>query len=183
MKQTKKITVSAMVVALTVVFLAVGAFVEALDLTAAALASVIVMFVFMEVGKPYHYLVWLASSLLCFVFFPQSFVWINYLLIFGIYPILKAYIERAARVLWVPLKLVYFNVTAVLLILASELIFGIPFFEDDLSLSFLGENTFILKAVIYVLLIVAMMVYDFFITVMARFYFARIRPRIEKMLK
>ena len=58
-----------MVVALTVVFMAVGAFVEMLDLTAAALASVIVMFVFIEVGKPYHFLVWLGSSLLCFVFF------------------------------------------------------------------------------------------------------------------
>ncbi len=183
MKQTKKITVSAMAVALTVVFMAVGAFVEMLDLTAAALASVIVMFVFIEVGKPYHFLVWLGSSLLCFVFFPQSFVWVNYLLIFGIYPILKAYIERAARWLWVWLKLVFFNIAAVLLILASELVFGIPFFENDLSLPFLGENTFILKAAIYVLLIVAMMVYDFFVTVMARFYFARIRPRIEKMLK
>ena len=120
MRHTKKLTVSAMAIALTVVFMALGAFVEALDLTVAALASVIMMFVFIEVGSPYTYLVWLGSALLCFVLFPQSFVWINYLLIFGIYPILKSYIERLKRPFWIPVKLVYFNVAAVALIFLSS---------------------------------------------------------------
>jgi hypothetical protein len=183
MKETKKLTVGAISVALTVIFLSLGAFVEALDLTAAALASVIMVFMFIEVGSPYTYLVWLASSLLSFVFFPQSFAWINYFLIFGIYPVLKAYIERLPRVFWIPIRLVYFNAVAVLDILASELILGVPFFGQTEDIPFLGENTLLAKIVIYALLIVAMLVYDVFLTAMVRFYLAAVRPKIEKLLK
>ena len=183
MNQTKKLTVGAISVALTVIFLSLGAFVEALDLTAAALASVIMVFMFIEVGSPYTYLVWLASSLLSFVFFPQSFAWINYFLIFGIYPVLKAYIERLRRIFWIPIRFVYFNAVAILAILASELILGVPFFGQTEDIPFLGENTLVAKIVIYALLILAMLVYDVFLTVMVRFYLTTVRPKIERLLK
>lgn len=183
MKETKKLTMSAISVALSVVFMALGAFIEVLDLTSAALSSIVMLFVFIEIRKPYTYLVWLASSLLGFAFFPQSFVWVTYFLVFGIYPILKAYIEKLKRPFWLPVKLLYFNVASPLMILASEYLLGIPFFSDDLSIPFLEENTFILKIVIYVLLNVALIVYDYFLTVMVRFYFSTFRKRIEKILK
>ncbi len=183
MKQTKKLTLGAMAIALGVLFMTVGAFVEALDMTVAALNSLLMVFVFIEVGRPYTYFVWLGTSLLGFVFFPHSFVWVTYFLLFGIYPILKAYIEKLRRPLWIPIKLVAFNICAPLMILASELILNIPFFGDDVSLPFLEENTYIFKIVLYVALIIVMMIYDFFLTVMIRYYLERIRPKISKLLK
>ncbi|MBE6635639.1 MAG: hypothetical protein E7617_05520 [Ruminococcaceae bacterium] len=183
MKDTKKLTLGAMSIALGVLFMAVGAYVEALDMTVAALNSLLMVFMFVEVGRPYTYFVWLGTSLLGFVFFAHSFVWVTYFLLFGIYPILKAYIEKLRRPFWIPIKLIAFNISAVLMILASEFILGIPFFEEDVSIPILEENTYIFKIALYVALIITMLVYDYFLTVMARFYLNRIRPKISKLLK
>ncbi len=183
MRQTKKITISAMAIALGVVFMTLGAFVEVLDLTVAAIASCIMIFIFIEIGKPYTYFVWLGTSLLVFVFFPGSFLWVTYLLIFGIYPILKAYIEKLKRAFWIPLKLLFFNISSPLMILASEYLLGIPFFEEDLNIPFLGENTLIVKIIIYVLLITALFFYDMLMTIIIRAYFSSLRAKVQKFLK
>ena len=84
MRSTKKITISAMMCALSVVILALGAVFEALDLTAAALASICIAFVYIEVGAPYTFIAWICTTLLSFLFFPQSLLWIEYLLLFGL---------------------------------------------------------------------------------------------------
>ena len=182
MKQTKKITVSAMAVALGVVFMTLGFFVEALDLTVAALCSIIMLFVFIEVGKPYTFLVWLCTSLLGALFFTGSLVWVTYFLVFGIYPIVKAYIERAKRIFWLPLKLVFFNISALILISVSEFILGIPFF-GEINIPLFEGKEWIFKALVYVLLNLAFVVYDIFLTLMVKAYFLRVRPRISKIIK
>ena len=174
MRQTKKVTISAMVVALGTMFLVLGAVFDVLDLSACALASLFVAFIYIEIGSPYTYLVWLATALLTFVFFPGSLVWVEYLLVFGIYPILKAYIEKLPRMAWLVLKLVYFNVIIWLIILASEFVFKIPFFAVD---------KLWLKAVFYLILNVAFVAYDIFLTVLIRFYFQKLRPRFINFLK
>ena len=120
MKDTKKITLSAMLTALGVVIMLLGAVIEMLDLTVGAIASLIVVFVFVEIGKPYHWLVWLCTSLITALIYPGSALWIEYFLIFGIYPILKAYIERLPKWSWWPVKLVYINAVVGMLALAME---------------------------------------------------------------
>ena len=52
MKETKKLTISAMTVALGVVFMVVGAVFEVLDLSTAVLASLLVVFIYIEIGSP-----------------------------------------------------------------------------------------------------------------------------------
>lgn len=183
MKQTKKITLSSMACALGVAFMALGAFVEVLDLTAAALCSLIMMFVFIEIGSPYTFFVWIVTSVLGLVFFSHSLVSVTYFLIFGIYPILKAYIEKLKRVFWIPVKLVYFLIASAAMIAVSELVFGIPFFTDDLNIPFFESNQMLFRIIIFVLLIAATFVYDIFLTVMARSYFAVLRDRIKQFLK
>ncbi len=183
MRQTKKITLSAACIALGVVFMALGYFVEVLDLTVSALISCIMAFVFIEIGDKYAFGVWLATSLLGAVFFTASLVWVTYFLVFGIYPILKAYIERLKRPLWTPIKLAVFLVSALLVLLVSEFILGIPFFSDDMSIPIFSGNTTVLKVAIFVALIGAMYLYDIFMTAMIRFYFASFRRRIQTLLK
>ncbi len=172
-----------MAIALSVVFLTLGAVVEVLDLTVAAVASCIMAFIFIEVGQPYTYFVWLGTSILTCVFFPGSFVWVTYFLIFGIYPILKAYIEKTKKVLWIPLKFLFFNIASPLMILASELILGIPFFTEDLSIPFFEDHMLLFKICVYIALIVALYIYDIFMTIMIRTYFSSIRKRVERFLK
>ena len=163
MKATKKLTVSAMAVALGVAFSALGSVVSVLDLTAATLASLLVAFVYIEVGSPYTWLVWLV-----------------YLTLFGIYPILKGYIERTPRPIWWLLKLLYLNAMLLLLAFFAEALTGVPFFGD---LDTLPVALPIAYAIMWAVMNLAFVLYDILIVKMVRFYKIKIRPKIERLLK
>ena len=174
MRQTKKITLSAMVVALGTVFMVLGGFIEVLDLSVCALASLLVAFVYIEIGSPYTWLVWLCTSLASFLIMPGKMIWMLYLLIFGIYPILKAYIEKLPRGIWLVMKLLFINAIIWVFIFATELIFGIPFFVVD---------KLWMKVGVYIVMNVGFIAYDLFITVLVRYYFVKIRHRFKNFLK
>ncbi len=175
MRNTKKVTLSALMAALGTVFLILGAYIEVLDLAMGALASVIMIFVYIELGSPYTWLVWLATSLLAALLGsanPLSAIW--YFLLFGIYPILKAYIERLPRLAWLPLKLIYANAAFIGMVGLFWLIFGISPFALDKKWMIIG---------IWVLGNFAFVIYDLFIKAMARVYLLKYRKRFSKLLK
>ena len=180
MRKTKKLTLGAMMIAVSVLFMTLGYFVEALDLTVAALLSLIMAFMYIEVGSPYTYAVWLGSSLLGAVFFTASFVWLTYFLVFGIYPILKAYIERLPRGAWLVLKLLFFNAALVLLVFLGEAITGAPFFTLPEELPFDAE---LIKWGFVLAFNVAFVIYDIFMTLMIKTYLVRFRPQFKRLLK
>ena len=170
MSQTKKITLSALMVALGTVFMVIGAVFEVLDLTVCAMASLLVVFIFIEVGSYYPWLVWICTSLATALMYPAS-------LIFGIYPLIKSYIEKLPRWSWLIVKIAYINAMIWGLVAICELLLKsvFPFFEGI-------EGKFML-VVLYVLMNVAFIAYDLFITVMVNFYFIKLRPRFKKFLK
>ena len=174
MKTTKKITVSGMVVALGAIFLIVGSYISAVDLLFEVVASLRMVFVYIELGSPYTWLVWPATALTV-VFLPNGITVAGlYLLVFGIYPILKAYIERTPRVLWWPIKIVYINVIILILALMVRLITGAPMFTSRLI---------IVNAAVWILINVAFVAYDMFITVAVRLYMLKYRKIFAKFLK
>ena len=174
MKITKKITISAMAVALGAVLLAIGALFSVADLLMGVVASLLMVFIFIEIGAPYTFFVWLGTTLAVF-FIPSGMtVATLYFFAFGIYPILKAYIERAPRVLWWPLRLIYVNAVIAVLLLLTELVLGTPFFETEL---------WYFKVGIWLLMNVAFIVYDAFLTVMIRLYMQKYRKIFKKLLK
>lgn len=174
MRTTKKITVSSMVVALGAIFLIIGSYISAVDLILEVIASLLAVFVYIEIGSPYTWLVWLATTLTV-AFLPNGIsVAGMYLLVFGIYPILKAYIERTPRVIWWPIKLVYINVIIVILALAVRLITGASMFTSELL---------IVNVALWVLINVAFVAYDMFITVAVRLYMLKYRKIFAKFLK
>ena len=174
MKTTKKVTISAMLVALGTAFMLIGSVIEALDLTVCALASLIVVFVYLEIGSYYPWLVWICTSLSTALIYSGSIVWVEYLLVFGVYPLLKAYIERLPRVSWWLIKLAFINAEIWGIFAIAELLLGIPFF---------GEEGIIMKVALYVLMNVAFIAYDMFITVMVRVYYDKFRRRFKRFLK
>ncbi len=187
MRSTKKVTLSAMMCALSVVVLALGAVFEAFDLTAAALASICITFINIEIGAPYTFIAWICTTLLSFLFFPQSMLWIEYLLLFGLYPVLKGYIEKLPRLAWWPIKLPLYNLCLFLMAEGMGFILGVDFFgiEGD------WKNIFSMGAAIWwesplILLIVAniaFVAYDLFLTMAMRVYMLKYRPRLQKYLK
>lgn len=174
MRTTKKITLSAMLVALGTVFMVIGSVFEVLDLTVSALSSLIVVFVYLELGSYYPWLVWICTSLSTAILYSGSVIWVEYFLVFGIFPLIKAYIERLPRWTWFPIKLAYINAIVFVLYLICEHLLGVPFFEE--------EGGFMRVALI-ALINVAFIAYDMFISVMVRLYFAKFRARIKGLLK
>ena len=180
MNKTKKITLSAMLVAIGTMFMVIGAVIELMDLTAVAFASLLVTFAYIELGSPYTYLVWLCTSLATFLLYPGSLMWLMYLLIFGIYPILKGYIERLPKAFWWLIKLVFANLTFTLLVLGTEFIIGVPFFERD---TLFGLPPIVVKVILWLMMNVMFVLYDIFITIMVRYYFTKLRDRFKNLLK
>ena len=174
MRTTKKITVSAMVVALGAIFLIIGSYINAVDLIFEVIASLLAVFVYIEIGSPYTWLVWPATTLTV-AFLPNGLSVAGlYFLVFGIYPILKAYIERAPRPLWWPIKLIYINVIIVILAAAVRLVTGASMFTSGL---------FVVNAALWVLINVAFIAYDMFITVAVRLYMLKYRKIFARFLK
>jgi len=169
-----------MCVALSTAVMSLGATVEVFDLTASVFASLVVAFVYLEIGSPYTYLVWLGSSLLSFIFFPASTVWIVHLFVFGFYPILKGYIEKLPRAAWLPLRLVYLNVALVFLVFLCERVVGVSFFGDVEGLPF---SPTIIYIILWVAMNIAFVLYDFMLSACVRFYFIKLRPRFKNLLK
>ena len=163
-----------MLTALGTSLMLLGSVIEVLDLSVCAIASLIVVFVYLELGSPYTWLVWLCTSLCTALIYSGSVVWVEYFLVFGIYPILKAYFEKLPRPFWLPVKLVYINAVIWALFAICELLLGVPSFE---------ENTAFMKAAVYVLMNVAFVAYDMFLTVMVRLYYDKIRQRFKRFLK
>ena len=187
MRSTKKVTLSAMMCALSVVVLTLGAVFEALDLTAAAIASICIVFVCIEIGPPYTFIAWLCTTLLTFLFFPQSLLWIEYLLLFGLYPILKGYIERLPGLVWWPIKLAVYNLCLFLMAKGMSLLLGVDFFGTGGELknifSMGGAVWWESPLILWIVANIAFVAYDLFLTVAVRLYMLKYRPRLQKYLK
>ena len=174
MGEVRKMTISAMMCAMTVAMLAVASFLGDLDLTILMVASLCMVFVYVEIGPPYTYLTWLVSSLLTFLFFPSRYFWVVYLFIFGFYPILKGFIERLKRPLWLVLKLVWLNVTLVIVFAIISFILGIDLLE--------GEAEWMLW-VLWGLANVSFVCYDLLIGFLVRIYLVRYREKLVRLFR
>ena len=174
MGEVRKLTLSAMMCAITVAMLAVASFLGDLDLTILMFASLCMVFVYVEIGSPYTYLTWLVSSLLTFLFFPSRYFWVVYLFIFGFYPILKGFVEKLKRPFWLVLKLLWLNVTLVIVYFIISFILGIDLTE--------GEAEWMIY-VLWGLANVSFVCYDVLIGIVVRLYLVRYRDKLVRLFR
>ena len=189
MREVKKVTLSAILCALAVAIMTLGAVVETVDLTMAALASLTAVLIYVEIGAPYTYLSWIVTSLLMALLFPQSLMWAEYLLIFGVYPFLKGYIERLPRLAWPFVKFAYFNLALLGLLLVLQLILGVRVLGEGADPSLLIDipalrgNVPLLAAILAALGNVTLYAYDLFLTVVMRLYCLKYRERFKRFFR
>ena len=156
-------------VALGVVLLALGAFVEVLDLSMAAIASLCVVFAVIELGGHYPYLVYGGISLLSLLLLPIKTPALLFLLFAGYYPILKAIFERRLpRALSWILKLVTFEAALALAVflLFHLMLFSVPTWQP------LYFAVFPAGALVFLL-------YDVALTRLITAYLYRLHPRFR----
>lgn len=117
-------TAAAILVALGVILLALGALVEVLDLSMAAIASLCVVFAAIELKGKYPYMVYFGISLLSVLLLPIKTPALLFALFAGYYPIVKRLLEsRFSRpVSWV-LKILTFEAALGLILLVCVKLF------------------------------------------------------------
>ena len=94
MKNTKKLTFSAVLSALAVAIMYIGAMLEVLDLSTAAVASICVMLILTELGMKYAFLSYACIGVLSFLILPTKYAAIMFIGFLGFYPMAKAFFER-----------------------------------------------------------------------------------------
>lgn len=165
--RTKYLTVSAMLVALGVILLGLGSLINTLDLTVAALASILCVWAVIEMGKTYAWMIWLVTSFLAILLLPRKTPGCFYLFI-GLYPILKERLERLPRAVEWVLKIVIFHAMIALCWLVLRI-----FVPGEAALEF----GWLLLAT-YALALVAFLLYDYALTKLISFYLQKLQKRI-----
>jgi hypothetical protein len=182
-QKTKKLTIGAILSALGVAMLLVGAMIEVMDLSMAALASFFCIFAVIELGGVYPWLIYAVTSVLSLILMPFGMGGWFYLLFFGYYPILKEKLERKKRTISWLLKIVLFNTALAIGVVAAYFLFfgntagGI---EQAFFLIFGGEDVGKAMAIItYLLANVVFVVYDIALTRLITYYFVKIRKKFK----
>ena len=169
----KHLTVSAMLVALGVIFLGIGALLEVLDVSMAVIASLCVIIAIIEYGKGTPWMVYAAISVLSFLLIPNKLPSIFFTLFFGFYPILKEKLEKRKPIIRWILKELIFNVC----LAAIMLIYFLLFFQGlslntPISLPWIIAIAVIFCEGIFIL-------YDIALTKMITFYVIHLRKRLK----
>ncbi len=174
--KTKALAFCAVLSALGVIILYLGSIIEVLDLSMAAISSLLCAITVIEIGGAYPYLVYVVTSVLSLLLLPQKFGAIIYALIAGYYPILKIKLDsiNMNRIFKIIIKLAVLNAAM-----------GISAF---LSAWFLTGGTAISKTYYLSLFAVGnltFIVFDYALTMLFRLYFLKYRKLlgIDRFLK
>lgn len=165
--RTRRLTMGAMFVALGVILLWIGAVVEVLDLSLAAIASLLTVLGVIEFGGAFPWLCWASTSVLALLLLPSKFPALLYLLFAGIYPIVKAIFERQHYILAWILKLSFFNTGLLILIAVCTWLLKLP----DTGLGF--------TVAVFAVANLTFVLYDIALGRLILLYMFKLRPRIR----
>ena len=139
MKRTKKITLSALFCALSVVVLLIGSFLQVADIAVSMVASAILMLALVEMGQSFAVMIYFATSLLTLLFLPSKFIAAVYLAFSGLYPLIKRFLDSKGFVLSILLKLVYFNAALTVALVGAKFLFPLEVENEKFNLLFLAS--------------------------------------------
>ena len=125
MKKVKYTALCGMSVALTVVLMATTTILPVLMYVLPIVTGIIVLFMSLVAGKKYGASVYAASSILLLILITDKESALTYTLFFGYYPLVRDVFQRLPKALSWIVKLVVFNICAVLIGVISVYIFGV----------------------------------------------------------
>lgn len=124
---SKKITYSGILLGLNIVLLLISNLISINTMFFMGLASLIISVIVMEYGVNTGVVFYIASIILSFIVMPNKAQWLLYTLTFGIYGLVKYFIEKGRPIyIEVILKLIFANLVAVILYLILKNIVIIP---------------------------------------------------------
>lgn len=165
---TKKTALNGILGALAVVSLLLAAIIPTNTFSFYALSSFFVSVVVVENGIRAGWLFYAATSLLSLIVVPEKLALVPYVVFFGIYGIVKYYIEKLNKLaLEYVLKFAYFNLCAAIAVL---------------TVSHLFNNGLVLKLPWWLLVIaleIVFFVYDYVYTLFISYYRDKLKPRLK----
>lgn len=163
--KAKELTVSAALTALTIVILYLNLLLPISTISILTLASALIPVALIRGSIKSSILVYISSSIIGFFILPINII-LLYVLFFGIYGIIKYFIEKINKLpIEIILKIIFFNIMLVLSIFVFNSIVAIE----------------ITRLPIYLLFIVAQpvfLIYDYALSLLISFYLDRIHKRI-----
>lgn len=165
---TKKIATGGILLALSIATLFAATTVPGIEMTLYALSSVYVAIMIIEFTPNIGWGFYIATVMLSFVLVPNKAALIPYTIFFGIYAVIKYYIEnylkKFPQLAQIILKLVFFNLMFVLgFIFFGSIIVGALHVPDmSLPIILIGAQIFFLA-------------YDYILTLLIGFYMKRVR--------
>jgi hypothetical protein len=165
---TKKITTAGVLLALSAATLFAATIVPGIELTLYALSSVYVAIMIIEFNPNAGWLFYFGSVMLAFVIVPNKGGLIPYTIFFGIYALIKYYIEnykKLSQPVEIVLKLVFSN----LMFILGFLFFG-TMFTGSIEIPDIALPIILIGAQVFFLF------YDFILTLIIGFYLKR-RPK------
>ncbi len=165
MALSKKIAFSAIIAALSVVLLYIGS-ISVLDMSSVVICALLTMLVVVEAGEKFAWLAVLVTGVLSLLLLPVKLPALLYLFFGGIYPILKAWLEKTPYWLSWLFKISVLDTMLLASIALSKLVFTAeePFFDFTGLVLLVGTIFFIL--------------YDLALTTCVTAYITRLRKRL-----
>ena len=169
--QVKYLTVSAMLSALGVVILGLGAVIEVLDISVAVIASLLITYAVIEIGGAYPWLIWVVTSIIALLLLPLKTPVLFYALLTGYYPIIKQKIERRMA------RLPAWGVKLGVLTLSLLVIWAVMWLFAPTLLETTGG--WVMIAATLVLGVFAFVLYDICLTRLITVYFVKLQKRFR----
>jgi len=171
---TKTISICGLFAALSVVVMLL-AHIGVLTYAVPALAGALLVIIYLEFGIKNAFTVFITVSVLSFLICEKEAA-LCYILFFGYYPLIKAYIERikSKTLQWV-VKVLLFSISFALILLLATFVLSIPFDTMGLGIYYI-VGLFLGLEVMFVL-------YDIALTKTITLYLLVYREKFRKMMK
>lgn len=125
MKKAKKLALAGIFTAMSFIFMFIGSVFETLDLSASALASLVILASLIELGRSWAFGVYAASSVISLLLLPNKTAAIVFACFAGFYPILKTVLNKIRpKLLSYAARIALFNIILTVLILAAAKLLG-----------------------------------------------------------
>ncbi len=166
-REIQKISISAIFSALIVVMILIGTFIEVLDITVAAVCSLIIYIVQIEAKGKYPMLVFLTSSVLSLIFTPLSTATLYFIGFFGYYPIIKKLFSKLGKGIRKIICIIIFNAAMIFMMLLFKTVFA------------LQNEPFAMYAALLITLNIFFLCFDYLLDVFIFIYLKKIRSKIR----
>ena len=176
----------AVLCALAVVMLGLGAVIEVIDITAAAVAALVLLPILLCYGARYAWLSYAVTGVLGVLLMPQSLGAWMFAGLTGFYPIVKQRLDRLPRVLSWVVKLLL--LAAVLFLYLGVFYFVMLGGEGSLFDAFLKgfgeeEGTPLMAWAVIILSLFTYILFDLLIDRLLILYYLRWQKRVERWMK